>query len=84
MLDNGNITFSEYEIHADNTFIFNGVDAANALYRIRLEVTGINDVTGYSDYFYVPSSTSFGSKLNSLNCTYNSNKYTFSFNNTGV
>ena len=85
MLDKGNITFSNYTKNVgDNTFIFQGVAATNSLYRIRLKVTGINDVTGYSDYFYVPSSTSFGSKLNSLNCTYNSNKYTFSFNNTGV
>ena len=87
MLDNnGNITFSKYEKYVDNTFIFQEVDATNALYRIRLEVTGINDVTGYSDYFYVPSSTFFGSTLNSLNCTYNSDiyTYTFSFKNPDV
>lgn len=52
----------------------------NSLFGVYLTMTGINGVTGNSDYFYVASSDIFAKSITQLTATTTVSPYTFNLN----
>ena len=69
-MDSGDISYdkeSNESVKDDNYFECKFNDSLdNSLFRIYLDVKGINGVTGKSEYFYVASSSNFAERITSL------------------
>lgn len=83
ILDTGNesCNLSKKDETKPNAFLcsFDG-DMTNSLFGVYLTMTGINGVTGNSDYFYVASSDIFAKSITQLTATTTVSPYTFNLN----
>lgn len=85
LLDDGDVPASSYIKRIENNSfecLFND-DITTSLFRIYLNSTGINGVTGNSDYFYAASSYAFGESITNLQLLTSSQPYKFKLS-TGV